>query len=51
MQEKKMCVKCEGTNNICSLIRRAILVISADERESVAYSERRVNPAWLGELV
>lgn len=33
--DAKMCVKCEGTNSICSLICRAILVVSTDERESV----------------
>lgn len=36
-----MCVKCEGTNNICSLICRAVPVISTgDESESVAAPER-----------
>lgn len=40
---QKMCVKCKGTNNICSLICRAILVISTDDRESATYSEHREN--------
>lgn len=45
------CKKCVSsvseTNNICSLICCAILVISTDEREYVTYSEHRLNSVWL----
>lgn len=45
---KKMCVKCEKTNNICSLICCAILVISTDESKYATYSEHRLNSVIKG---
>lgn len=43
---KNVC-QCEGKNNICSLIFCAFLVVSTDQRESVTYSEHRVNSEGL----